>query len=176
MSEFSESFHLRTVDKNEGKKLLKSIGSRGIVFEQTNGWVTVIPEGELNSKISSMSSYSGTIMHYMFAEDHAWMTSMFFDGCTISSYVCAWDPELYIEDDGLNIEELSRYLVSPDLLPKLKGLFSIKDIEEIFDTSPAYKFAKLIGLEHYEWLAGQDIPSHGNEILESNSGAELINV
>jgi len=61
MSEYSESFHLRTKDKNEGKEILKSIGVNGIVFEPTNGWVAVIPEGKLNSQISSISSYYETI-------------------------------------------------------------------------------------------------------------------
>ncbi len=176
MSEFSESFHLRTEDKNEGKELLKNIGASGIVFEPTNGWVTVIPEGELNSQIPAMSSYKGTILHYMYAEDHAWMTNLFSDGNPISSFVCAWDPELYIEDASLNTEELSNFLVSPDSLPELENLFSLTDMETIFELNPAYTFAKLLGLEHYEWLAGQDIPSHGEEIIKSNSGAELINV
>ncbi len=174
MSEFSESFHLRTKDKNEGKELLKRIGVSGIVFEPTNGWVTVIPDGELNSQISPMSSYNGTILHYMYAEDHAWMINLFSDGNPLSSFVCAWDPEIYIEDASLNIEELTKFLVSAELQSQFEELFSLNDIEKIFEINLAYTFAKSVGLEHYEWLAGQDITTHWEEIIENNNGAELI--
>lgn len=174
MSEYSESFHLRSKDKNDAAELLKNIGVCGIVFEPTNGWVTVIPEGELNSQISSMSSYQGTVLHYMFAEDHVWMTNLFTDGNTISSFVCAWDPELYIENEFLNTEGLSKYLVQSNSLLELESLFLLTDIEEILETNPSYIFAKLLGLVHYQWIAGHDIHDHKDEILKRNSGAELI--
>ena len=174
MSEFSESFHLRTNEKKEGIELLKNLGITGIVFDAINNWVTVLPEGELNSQISPMSSYKGTVLHYLYAEDHAWMTSLFTNGASISSFVCAWDPEIYIEDSSLNIDALSKLITSPTLLPQLEELFKINDIDKLFKVNPAYTFASLMGLEHYEWLSGQDIERHGEEILEVNSGAELI--
>ena len=174
MSEFSESFHLKTDAKNEGKKLLKSIGVNGIVFEETNGWVTVIHEGELNSQISPMSSYNGIIVHYMYAEDHAWMLNVFYQGNSVCNFVCAWDPEIHIEDKSLNFKELSKLIVSYESLQEFEELFSLNEIEKIFKVNPAYTFAKLIGLEHYKWLSGQNIIEHSEEIIKNNTGAELI--
>ncbi len=175
MSEFSESYHLRTTDKNEGKQLVEELGVSGIVFAETNGWVTVLLEGELNAHIRNVASnFDGVVLHYMYAADHAWMTNLFSKGNPISSFVCAWDPELHIEDEALDVDALSTLLLNAEDEEKLEALFSLADLDEIFEINPAYSFAALLGIEHYQWLAGHDIASHGSEIIDNAVGAELI--
>lgn len=175
MSEFSESYHLRTNNKEEGKSLIKHLGVRGIVFEETNGWVTVLPEGELASHIKNIASnFNGMVLHYTYAADHFWTADLFSNGTSISSFVCSWDPELYIDSEALNIEAFSKLLLRPEDKEKLVKLFSLTDLDEIIETKPAYVFAELLGIEHYQWLAGHDIANHCDEILEGIPGSELV--
>lgn len=46
MSEFSDSYHLRSNNQQDGVDLLRAAGLRGYVFPPENGWVTVVAEGE----------------------------------------------------------------------------------------------------------------------------------
>ncbi|AZZ92635.1 hypothetical protein EUZ85_18650 [Hahella sp. KA22] len=175
MSEFSESYHLRTKNKEEGKDLLKRLGVRGIVFDESNNWVTILPEGDLNSQKDNVAAnYNGMVLHYMFAEDHAWVVNLFSNGVLISAYVCAWDPELYIEKDKLDVQRFVDLLIDQGDREKLIQLFCLDTLDDIFSEMPAYKLADLLGIEHYQWLAGHDIPRHGEEIVRSNPGAELV--
>ena len=45
MSEFSESYHLRSERAQDAIDILKSAGKKGYVYEPINGWVTFLPEG-----------------------------------------------------------------------------------------------------------------------------------
>lgn len=48
MSEFSESFHLRSEDRADGVDLLRRAKTTGYVFEPRDGWVTVLsPRGSM---------------------------------------------------------------------------------------------------------------------------------
>ena len=175
MSEFSESYHLRTNNKDDGIALLNKMGARGIVFEQTNGWITVLPEGELNSQIGNVSSsFSGVVLHYMYAEDHAWMMNLFSNGLPISRFLCMWDPEFNVQDDSLNVDAFADYLQSPDTMQEFEKLFAIDNLEDLFEVNPAYKFADLLGIEHYQWLGGHDLPSHADDILQNVKEAVLV--
>lgn len=169
MSEFIESFHLRHSNRDEAKTLLTTIGVRGITYKETNGWTTVLPLGE-NSQVSNISSnYRGVVLHYLYSEDHAWMINLLSNGELISSYVCAWTPVYFVQDDLLDIEAFYPYLLTPDSQSEFKMIFVMDDFEDIFDVNPAFRFAELLGIEHYQWLEDKDISKCGAEIVRDQT-------
>ena len=71
MSEFSESFHLRSDCQQNGEDLLRRAGLTGAVFSPVRGWVTVVPESEMYEAVDQMvASNQGLLLHYLYAEDH----------------------------------------------------------------------------------------------------------
>ncbi|MFC5406450.1 hypothetical protein [Cohnella soli] len=90
MSEFSESYHLHSNDQEEGVSLLKRAGVKGFVYPQENNWVTILPEGDTfqeNKKL--ITSNEGTLVHYIFAEDHCWSIDIFEGANRVFQYECS---------------------------------------------------------------------------------------
>lgn len=166
MSKFTESFHLRHSNENEAKRLLTAIGVQGIIYEETNGWTTVVPLDEHNSQVANISAhFRGTVLHYLYDEDYAWMINLFSHSELISNYVSLWKPEYYIKDDLLNIDAFFKYLVTPDAQSEFKMIFVLDDFEEIFEVNPAYRFAQLLGIKNYRRLNDKDIPLLGAKTI-----------
>jgi hypothetical protein len=157
MSEFSESFHLRSNKQQDGVNLLKRAGLSGVVFTPTNNWVTVVPEAGLLEAVEPMvRANRGTLLHYMCAEDHGWQFGIYKDTRPVCRYECGWDDELTIEDGDLDLEVIVELLKNRSQRAELEALLQPEDIDALLEGEPpAYQFANLLGLQHYEWLSGQ---------------------
>lgn len=71
MSEFSNSFHLRSNDVREGVELLRRAGVPGYVYPPERGWVPVVfPHGMGGSDERVVAANRGLSVHYDYAEDH----------------------------------------------------------------------------------------------------------
>ncbi|MDQ0060063.1 hypothetical protein [Paenibacillus harenae] len=175
MSEFSESYHLFSKDQKEGVDLLNRAGIGGFVYPEENNWVTLLPEGEIfheNNKL--ISNNTGTLLHYIFAEDHGWLLSIFENNTMTFHYECNWDTDVennYKEIDknklieliNRNREEHNRITVF-----EISKLLNINSMEDIFEFVPAYQVAELIGLKHYEWLSYDNMVRDIDDLKESD--------
>jgi len=155
MSEFSESFHLRSDNQQDGVELLKKAGFKGAVFSPVRGWVTVIPDSGLLEAVEQMAAANkGLLLHYLYAEDHGWQFALYENDNQISKYECGWPDELVIEDSGVNQSAMVKLLAEESRQAEMENILHPEDLEAIIAYPPAYRFANLVGLEHYEWLAG----------------------
>ncbi len=151
MSEFSESFHLRTEKAQEGIDLLKAAGFKGVVFQPENGWVTIVPQAAPLGAVRGMTSHNqGTLLHYVFGEDHGWTFSLYEQSKSVTYYECIWDSKLAIDDSQVDVEAIGAF-VDPARLSELDDVLHPRP-EEL--RSAHHHFADLFGLKHYEWLSG----------------------
>lgn len=157
MSEFSQSYHLHTSDKEEAVSLLKRSGKHGYVFEPTNGWVTfVIADGDFSVDEVVMEQNTGTLVHYVYAEDHGWELLVYIKNKLVFDYNCAWEDELIIKAGRLDLNVIQNLIAEQgNAADNLESIFGIEDIEELFslETPPAYMIADRLGIMHYEWLS-----------------------
>jgi hypothetical protein len=120
MSEFSESFHLRSDSQQDGEDLLRRAGFAGAVFSPMRGWVTIVPESELFEATDKMvASNQGLLLHYLYAEDHGWKFELYKNSSIISQYECGWESNLAVNDSDLNLASLVSLLIDK---PKEKGI------------------------------------------------------
>jgi hypothetical protein len=95
MSEFSESYHLRSERTEDAVKLLRSAKRKGYVYQPVNGWVTFVAEGgnfEPDQKI--IIAAHQPLLHFVSAEDHGWSFALFDLTKILSAYRCDWDNEI----------------------------------------------------------------------------------
>lgn len=155
MSEFSESFHLRSDSQQNGEDLLRRAGLTGAVFSPVRGWVTVVPESEMYEAIDQMvAANQGLLLHYLYAEDHGWQFALYKNNSIVCQYECGWVSELAINDSDLNQAVLVSLLIEKSREKVLENILYPPDLNAIIMDPPAYRFANLVGLEHYEWLSG----------------------
>ncbi|WP_409344410.1 hypothetical protein [Paenibacillus sp. MBLB4367] len=156
MSEFSESYHLKTNRQEAVIHLLKESGNEGYVFEESNGWVTFVTKGKRFKPSPSVVFYNpGLLIHYVYAEDHGWELKIFDKDELVFDYKCDWTDDLTIEKHVYDID------IIKDLI--LEQGNSIENVEDLFDcksrgglldqTSPAYLLAGQIGLSYFEWIS-----------------------
>lgn len=154
MSEFSESFHLRSDDAQEGIKLLQRAGFQGVVFDSSNHWVTIIPQASLHEAVETfVENNKGILLHYMFAEDYGWEFSVYKLREQIFHYECAWEEEILFDDTHAQMSVLQELLDDHAHIAQFEAILHPKtgrDVQHINHT-----FAKLLGLSHYEWLSGE---------------------
>jgi tetratricopeptide (TPR) repeat protein len=151
MSEFSESYHLRAEVAEQGIELLKAAGLKGVVFQPQNGWVTIIPQTTPLDAVRAMTSHNpGTLLHYVFGEDHGWAFSLYEKNKLVIQYECTWDAKLAIDDSLVDVDILGA-LVNPARRSELEAV-----LRPGLDgaRSAHHRFADLVGLQHYEWLSG----------------------
>ncbi len=151
MSEFSESFHLRAEKAEQGIEILKAAGFKGVVFQPENGWVTIVPQTTPLGAVRGMTSHNpGTLLHYVFGEDHGWTFSVYEYSKSVIHYECTWDSRLTIDDSQVDVQMLEVF-VNPARLSELDDVLhpSPEDVRSVH-----HRFADLVGLKHYEWLSG----------------------
>jgi len=171
MSEFSESFHLRTDKQADGVNLLQRAGLCGAVFSASRGWVTIVPESGLCEAVAQMvGANEGVLLHYLYAEDHGWQFELYDSRTAICKYECGWDEELAINDAETDQSELVPLLVEESCEGALESILHPADIDAVIMESPAYRFANVVGLEHYEWLSG----GYLDEMKERDPNAIII--
>ena len=156
MSEFSESYHLRSDDQNDGVALLERAGLKGFVFPASNGWVTVLAEGDIftpNDRL--ISANTGTLLYFANAEDHGWLFSIYASSECVCHYECAWEDTIEADHSGLDLKAVTELLRPSVSLEETHQILhpSPTDFDRLFLQPPATSFAQSIGLEHYEWLS-----------------------
>jgi hypothetical protein len=72
----------------------------------------------------------------------------------ICKYECGWDAELAINDSDMNQSVLVPLLVEESCERALESILHPADLDAVIMDPPAYRFANVVGLEHYEWLSG----------------------
>lgn len=155
MSEFSESWHLRTMEPQEAVKLLEQAERRGYVFEEENGWVTFVADGSsFQSDPQLISLNPGLLIHYIYAEDHGWELGVYKRDQRVFEYKCDWsDGEIVVESSGFEAAMFAEFVDAP-ALEELEALFLNEHPDEIFQEEPAaYRCAYFIGLVHVDWIS-----------------------
>jgi len=156
MSEFSESYHLRTERLEDAIELLRHAKLKGYVYQPTNGWVTFLAEdGVFEPDQRIVAAASHPLLHYVSAEDHGWSFTLFDRASVLSSYRCEWDNDIRVDDSRYSRAALQQ--IAPSAQPTLLDEFELhlhpKEFDELFESEPSKLLAQALGLEHYDWLA-----------------------
>jgi hypothetical protein len=157
MSEFSQSYHLRTTDKEEVVSLLKASGKHGFVFEPVNGWVTfVVANSEFSVDEAVTEQTAGLLVHYVYAEDHGWELIIYNKNELVFDYKCLWEEELVIEADIFELDVIRELtLQQGNSAEDMESLFKFSDENELFafEEHPAHQIADRLGIVHYAWVS-----------------------
>lgn len=156
MSEFSESYHLRTERSEDAVDLLHRAKLKGYVFQPVNGWVTFLAdESCFHPNEYIVAAARQPLLHYICTEDHGWSFELFDQGKVVCGFACDWNNDIEIEDKNYSRAVLERYVPSaqPGLLDTFEQQMRPPDFDALFESEPAKLFAQAMGLEHYDWLA-----------------------
>lgn len=162
MSEFSESYHLRSERAEDAVELLRRAGLKGYVFPPANGWVTFVAEGgifEPDERVVAASTKP--LLHFMSAEDHGWSFTLH-DGARVASrYSCAWDDEIRVDDSLYSRADMLQLVpsVQPDLLDTFEASMLPDGFDDLLEAGPSRLLAQAMGLPRFEWLAFDYIDS-----------------
>ena len=156
MSEFSESYHLRSERAEDAIELLRRIKHQGFVYQPVNGWVTFLAEGgvfEPDERIVATATHP--LLHYVSAEDHGWGFTLFDRTKIVTAYHCDWDDDIRADDSNYSRAALQKYVPSakPAVLDDFERWLHPEDFEQLFAAEPSKVFAVALGLEHYDWLS-----------------------
>lgn len=156
MSEFSESYHLRSERTEDAITLLRRAGCKGYVCQASGGWVTFVADGgifEPDELIVGAAEHP--LLHYVHAEDHGWSFTLFDGTEVISACRCDWDEEMSIDRDLYSRSALQRFVKKENLplLAEFERHLGSGDMEGILEAEPIKTLAKALGLENYEWLS-----------------------
>ena len=156
MSEFSESYHLKSNCTDDGVALLKRAKLQGFIFPSTGGWVTILPEGApfaLNQGL--LDANEGILLHFLNAEDHGWGFELYRRASPLAMYSCVWEDEVQVELP-LDVQSFEREL-GPVLTSlgeeTLRRVLKPPSIDDLLETNPAATFAGALGLVHFQWLS-----------------------
>ena len=156
MSEFSESYHLRSERAEDAVELLRRARRKGYVYQPVNGWVTFLAEeGVFEPDERIVAAATQPLLHYVSAEDHGWSFTLYDRTKVVSGYRCEWDDDIRVDDSRYSRAALQQLVPSAQsgLLDDLEGRLHPKDFDELFGAEPSKLFAQAMGLEHYDWLA-----------------------
>jgi hypothetical protein len=156
MSEFSESYHLRSEQAEDAIALLRRAKRKGYVYQPVNGWVTFLAEeGTFEPDERIVAAAAHPLLHYVSAEDHGWSFTLFDRTKAVSGYRCDWDSEINIDDSRYSRAALQQLVPSaqPALLDDFESRLHPKDFDELHEAEPSKLLAQALGLEHYDWLA-----------------------
>ena len=154
MSEFSESYHLRTERIEDAIELLREAKLKGYAFQPVNGWVTFLAdEGNFEPDERIITEARQPLLHYVCAEDHGWSFALYDRARVISSYRCDWDNDISIDDDKYSRAPLEPYATPAraELLNTFEQQMHPKDFDELDE--PSKLLAQALGLENYDWLS-----------------------
>jgi len=176
MSEFSESYHLRSDSADDAIALLRRAKLKGYVYKPVKGWVTfVAEEGIFEPDERIVATASQPLLHYVSAEDHGWSFTLFDRSKIVSGYRCDWDDDIAVDDSKYSRAALQQ--VAPSIqaskLADFERQLHPKDMDELFEAEPAKLLAEALGLEHYDWLSYdymaadfQDAPDDHPDVTE----------
>lgn len=156
MSEFSESYHLKTNNREQVVELIKKTNKKGYVYEESNGWVTFVFDGsQFEADESIVSCNPGVLVHYIYAEDHGWELKIFKKEELVFDFKCEWTDEIYTEKKLYDIDVIKELIADQGTsVDDIESIFINEHEEAIFGvTPPAHQFAFLIGLVHFDWIS-----------------------
>jgi hypothetical protein len=176
MSEFSESYHLRSERAEDAVEVLRRARRKGYVYQPINGWVTFLAaDGVFEPDKRIVAAAAHPLLHYVSAEDHGWSFTLYDRSKVVSSYRCDWDNDIRIDDSGYSRAALQQFVPSaqPALLDDFERRLHPNDFDELFEAEPSKLLAQALGLEHYDWLAYdyiardfQDSPEDHADVIE----------
>jgi hypothetical protein len=162
MSEFSESYHLRSDRAQDAVDLLRRAGRKGFVLEPEEGWVSfVADEGTFEPDHKIVVAAKHPLLHFVSAEDHGVSFTFFEAGKVVTAYGCAWENDVSVDDSRYARDALERLLPAADssLLDEFERRMHPADIDELIGFPLARLLMQTLGLEHAEWLSYDYIAS-----------------
>jgi len=162
MSEFSESYHLRSERADDAIELLRRVKHKGYVYQPVNGWVSFVAEnGVFEPDARIVAAANHPLLHFVSAEDHGWSFTLFDGGKVVSGYRCDWEDDVNADDSKYSREVLQRLVPSaqPSLLDEFERRMHPADFDELLELKLSRLLAQALGLEHYDWLAYDYIAS-----------------
>lgn len=145
MSEFSETYHLRGTFE-DAVNLLRLARLPGFVFKARQGWVTILPAGEIfvpNHRL--VDANSSLLIRFFFAGDHGWGFSTYQAQVSIGEFEVEWGDDLVIKrpcESGL-------ITFAPHLAPEeveaLVAMLNRDDYELAIGDENAEAFAGAVG-------------------------------
>jgi len=155
MSDFSDTYHLRTSHVEDAVALLRRAGIHGFVLPEGEEWVLILPSGEVfvpNQKL--IASNQGELLHFVYAEDHGWGFELYKGPDEVLGYGCSWDQVLTL-DRSMDYRALVEHhpaFGEQYSKEQLKRLFEPDSLETLFDLAPADACADVFGLQYYHWI------------------------
>lgn len=178
MSEFSESYHIKTDIPDETLRRLVDAGLSGLVFPPASGWLTFVPYGLSEFPFSGagtqpiLGAVDQPVLWYVYAEDHGWQFALLQPGHDPTGFECWWDPEPSSDRSFLNIDALIAVMPRSDRASEVDDILRTMTMEEAVDDPPGPRFAALLGLPSYSWLSESYAQSDPSPFLRS--GARVI--
>lgn len=164
MSEFSDNYHLRSYNRNDGVNLLKKAKLKGFVFPETNGWITLVAEGsKLTPNNKLIEANNGNLIHFVNAEDYGLYFSIYNSNKRICHYECTWLEDIAINDNNLDLDILIDFIENNNIKGKIdrKDLIRIlhpQNFEEISeDPSVSSHIVNMFALENCDWVSFDDV-------------------
>ncbi|HEV2674259.1 MAG TPA: hypothetical protein VGV37_06925 [Aliidongia sp.] len=171
MSEFSESYHFRTMVSDEFLARLRKAGYSGFAFPPKRGWLTFIPFAfckpclKAGGADSLLTAVGETVLQHRYAADYGWSFSLHRPREKRIAYEHWWDPKSSTNAVELDLEALAEAVeVSSEAI---KAFFSVPP-----SAGDSSRFAELLGLPAYRWVS----PAYSQEDPESfiQKGAKMI--
>jgi hypothetical protein len=178
MSEYSDSYHIRTDDPVRVRQRLRQARMAGLVFGPANGWLTFVPY-EDNHEFRGRSTaegftqdlsrvVGGLVLHYTYGEDHGWGFSVTQPGKALTTFECWWDPAPSVQCGGLDEGALSNVVAMESIAPLLREF----DVGTAAQERPAHRFAELLKLPAYKWLSPHLAQYHTEDLI-AQGGSKL---
>jgi hypothetical protein len=176
MSEFSESFHLKTLYQTKAVNLLRDAEMTGYVYGEQNGWVTFVVEyrgKNVDEVISELNP--GILVYYVYLEDHMWTLKIYNKDELVFDFEANWAGEgLVIEKNLFDLEFLEELVISQgNSIVGLEQIFDFKDSNINYENPPAYLIAQRLGLANYEWVSSDHLSGFDDNEL-SEMGVVLV--
>jgi hypothetical protein len=172
MSEFSESYHLRSNRAEDAIELLRRAKRKGYVYQPVNGWVTFVAEkGVFEPDERVVTAATQPLLHFVSCEDHGWSFMLFDRKKVVSAYRCDWDDKIGVDASRYSRAALREFVPSaqPALLDEFERRLHPKDIDDLFEAEPSRLLAQALGLEHYYWFCYNDMASDFHESPEDHT-------
>lgn len=173
MSEFSESYHLKSANTDRALKMLRHSGLKGYVLPYENDWVSMVAEGEFSQPHTSIIKENKGILLYYF--NHENEDSWGFDIYENNKLSCRYRRE-HNGDVKTSIKDINIGLLKKIIMdnPRNDMALTDKEIREKIETilfsdkndkkECAYEFAKLIGLPEFSYFSYYYVSGDNNEI------------
>jgi hypothetical protein len=188
MSDWSESYHIRTDEPDTTTQKLIEAGIAGFIFTPKNGWLTFVPydpdgspgNGAMTDDLivatgKSVLNYNvEDVISWGFefktpngvAKTEPWRPEFWFQ------FMFYWDLDDNVRDENGDFEfgdfdhaAFCRAIGRPDLEAKMKEIVQIIDLSEIDEEddldgfAPAWAFGEALGLPVYEYLSSDYVQS-----------------